>query len=681
MRMEIGDAMKTKRENMRAANILILVTFLMLLLPISPRAQETSVWPPPARDMGQGSLTDEEIMLIDYALESINMTWSDMGFRKDYIDDPFRLEIAQRALDEPYFLVLWTYEWDEFLMDPKPAHEILMRAAIDLDSDIYNTVPLTPSGAEAGRPSEFPLLPDAWNAAVADLDQAVTLAQLRMESTVLASLTSDDLAYLPWYLTCHFLDEETEDCPDSESYDQPDEFLDAIGRFDIDACVATTRELSETVDAVVLELMGNIGDATFQQPFALQGNSGTILIGSVGDDVWYMDEWPVASIVIDPGGNDVYYGQVAVAGNLKDEENELVSIAIDLGGNDCYFSEGERSCGSGVLGIAGLIDVSGDDVYRSGPFSQACGLFGCGLLIDQDGRDIYEAGSLVQGAGAIGVGLLIDTSGNDQYKAAVYAQGMAYTRGWGMLTDRDGCDTYYAGWVYDDFPRYPKSTVSLSQGFSIGMRPDASGGVGILHDRNGNDFYNAEVYGQGVSYWYSIGALIDDQGNDWYQCQQYSQGSGIHLSSGILLDRDGYDRYSSQACTQGFGHDLAVGWLIDEGGDDYYTGGGLAQGSGNANGVGVLIDRGGHDGYFGRDKNAVTGHGNLARDYGSIGVFIDMGGPDTYSEELCGDGQWWSKTSWGVGIDVGDDWWDIELDEEGEELSRTLIVPGMSSGE
>jgi len=654
-----------------------LCTFLLFLIPFTPVSAQQDDWPPPAPTINKGSLTDNELLLIDLALESINMDWSDLGFRKDYVDDPFRLEIAQRSLDDPYFLVLWNYEWDEFLLTPKTPSEILLRAAVDLDSDTYNTTSLSLTAANIGRISSFPVLPESWREPVASLDQAVALAQLRMEQTVLVSLSAEQIDYLSWYLICHFTEDESEDCPDTEEYSPPQEFLDAIQDFNLDALIATARELSAKVDTTVSALVASPSPGAFAQPYAIQGQSGTVLIGSSGDDVWYMDEWATPSIIIDPGGNDMYIGQIAVAGNLRDESNELVSIVIDLGGNDFYISPDQRSCGSGVLGIAGLVDVSGDDVYRNGDFSQACGLFGAGLLIDKDGADTYNAGLLVQGAGAIGLGLLMDSSGNDRYNAACYAQGMAYTRGWGMLTDRDGCDNYYAGGVYDDFPRYPESTISLSQGFSIGMRPLASGGVGILHDRNGNDFYSTEVYGQGVSYWFSIGALIDDNGNDWYESQQYSQGAGIHLSSGILLDRAGYDRYSSQACTQGFGHDLAVGWLIDEGGDDYYTAGGLAQGSGNANGVGLLIDRAGHDGYFGRDKNAVTGHGNLSRDYGSIGVFIDMGGPDTYSEPLCGDGMWWTKTNWGVGIDVGTDWWEVETDDEGVEISRTLAIHGV----
>jgi hypothetical protein len=662
----------------RQTVILILSLACLIFLPVEPRAQEDTPWPAPPPALERGALTDTEVFLVEQALSSINMSWTDLGFRKDYVDDEFRLEVAQKALDDPYSLVVWNYDWDAFLLEPKSASQIIFKAAYDLDSDRFNSVPLAPGTLGALRPQTFSMLPESWQDAVSDLDAAIRLAQDRMESLVLASLTPDEQDYLKWYLICHFTEGESEDCPDEEPYSPPQEFLDAMLKYDIDSLLAVSRELSDSVDSAVNALGAVAADMRFAQPFELQGLSGSVLIGTTGDDVWYMQDWGSPALIIDPGGNDIYYGPVAVAGNIQDEDNPLAAVAIDIGGNDTYLSQDSRSGASGVLGIAMQVDVSGDDVYRAGDMSLGCGLFGVGIFEDLAGNDIYDAGLLVEGAGATGLGLMMDSSGNDDYRAALYAQGMGYVRGWGMLTDRDGFDNYWAGGVYSDFPRYPESNVSLSQGFAIGIRPKASGGVGILHDRNGNDFYSTEVYGQGVSYWYSVGALIDDYGNDWYQSQQYAQGSGIHLSSGILLDRGGIDRYSCHACTQGFGHDLAVGWLIDEAGSDFYTGSGLAQGSGNADGVGILIDRAGDDGYFGRDPEGCQGHGNPLRDYGSIGVLIDMAGHDTYTDHRAGDGAWWTKTCWGVGIDVGDDWWDVQTDAEGNEISRTLRIPGVT---
>jgi hypothetical protein len=148
--IQAGEIMRRRRHdfiNTYTFGIPALIIGFLIMLPLAPSAQENNTWPPPAPALDQGALTGDELALIDLGLSSINMTWSDMGFRKDYVDDPFRLEIAQRALDEPYFLVLWNYEWDDFLLTPKTPAQILMRAATDLDSDLHNTVPLSPSAA------------------------------------------------------------------------------------------------------------------------------------------------------------------------------------------------------------------------------------------------------------------------------------------------------------------------------------------------------------------------------------------------------------------------------------------------------------------------------------------------------------------------------------------------------
>ena len=48
------------------------------------------------------------------------------------------------------------------------------------------------------------------------------------------------------------------------------------------------------------------------------------------------------------------------------------------------------------------------------------------------------------------------------------------------------------------------------------------------------------------------------------------------------------------------------------------------------------------------------GYGNLRRDYGSVGIFLDCGGSDSYSDR-GGDGEWWTYSDHGVGIDVSDE--------------------------
>jgi len=152
----------------------------------------------------------------------------------------------------------------------------------------------------------------------------------------------------------------------------------------------------------------------------------------------------------------------------------------------------------------------------------------------------------------------------------------------------------------------------------------------------------------------------------------------VHLSTGILLDRGGNDIYASLNQAQGFAHDFSVGWLIDESGDDQYTGISNSQGVAVTNSVAGLIDRSGNDSYVCREFNRGTAYGGPTRGYGNIGFLIDMGGVDAYADPYASNGGWWEYGNWAVGIDVGDDWWEIEKDKDGKEISRILNIPGVS---
>jgi len=294
----------------------------------------------------------------------------------------------------------------------------------------------------------------------------------------------------------------------------------------------------------------------------------TILMGTDGDDVHDLRENP-PNILIDPGGNDRYIAPARATAEHP------ISIVIDLGGNDVYGDGEDLSCGAAVMGIAILIDKGkGDDIYRSGNLSQGCGVFGVGILEDDGGSDVYECGDTGQGAGAWGVGLLLDRGeGNDRFHADLYGQGFAYVGGLGLLHNERGQDVYEAGGVHKHYPLFNDRYQSLSQGFSMGMRPHASGGIGLLVDDEGNDRYLCDIYGQGASYWFAFGGLVDRDGNDTYNLGQYGQGGGIHLATGVLIDLAGQDLYyNMHGVGTGGAHDFAVGFLIDRKGDDYYAG-------------------------------------------------------------------------------------------------------------
>lgn len=351
---------------------------------------------------------------------------------------------------------------------------------------------------------------------------------------------------------------------------------------------------------------------------------GKIAIGGRGDDVYAGDY----ILILDIGGNDRY---LFPEYDKKTSAGHPVRVVIDMGGNDSYIG-GDFSAGGAVFGVSLLLDVAGNDIYSAGNFSLGCGLFGVGILHDFGGADRYTGKICTQGAAAFGVGLLIDGDGNDSYTAEAHAQGFGSTRGFGAICDRSGNDIYAACSPFQDFLRYDAHYVSFTQGASLGYRPVASGGVGILADFRGNDTYISDIYGQGTSYWFGLGALYDESGDDRYQAYQYAQGAGVHFGFGILWDAGGDDGYISHGVSQGCGHDVAMGALLDEDGNDDYHAESLSLGGGNANATSVFLDLRGSDCYIARNAGNTMGYSDFRRNYGMAGIFADGGGSDQYGE-------------------------------------------------
>lgn len=361
---------------------------------------------------------------------------------------------------------------------------------------------------------------------------------------------------------------------------------------------------------------------------------GEVVVGDTGTN-HYAQQY---AVIIDLGGDDTY----ACA------ETDMISVIIDKNGHDTYTG-GDHAIGSGVWAIALIIDEQGDDTYQAQSYSLGCGVFGVGVLIDRDGNDTYVGDTFTQGAGGFGIGILKDCAGNDIYQGALYAQGFASTYGIGILGDKMGNDMYIMQEKYIDEIRYLDHYLSLSQGFAMGFRPDLSAGIGLLFDRSGNDYYLADIFAQASSYWYGIGGIVDAQGNDTYVAYQYAQGAGTHITVGVLIDRAGNDNYVSKGVSQGCGHDLSLGILYDQEGDDSYVAFDLSQGAGNANGIGILVDEKGDDSYSVKRGHNTQGYGNFRREYGSIGMLIDILGDDIYrhGENRC----IWTSGKYGVGAD------------------------------
>jgi hypothetical protein len=332
---------------------------------------------------------------------------------------------------------------------------------------------------------------------------------------------------------------------------------------------------------------------------------GVVSIGTIRDD----NHGPDAAVIVDPGGNDTYQREPALAG--------AVSVIVDLDGNDRYL-------GSDIVvrGLSALIDLSGNDRYSASGPGLGAAVVGASVILDVAGDDVYEAGIIGQGAAAFGVGAIIDLAGNDSYTLRAGGQGFGLARGVGLLWDRSGNDRYRASGLDDAYGR--GGGVSNAQGAAFGFRTSIGAGIGILRDDQGDDRYEAQMFAQGMGFYYGLGVLWDRGGSDTYHAVRYAQGNGVHEAVGILRDEAGNDEYVlSVGVGQGMGLDLSIGVLFDAAGNDRYRGPVLVQGTGTANGIGILVDGGGADQWTsGANPVATWGAAKWSRGLPTLGILV-----------------------------------------------------------
>lgn len=596
------------------------------------------------------------------ALAHLNMTPADLAFQKD---------LAQPRLALPRLRAMLTNVWDLPAMadeirsgcadpggpwglarrllelpppagvDAEPAPPSAAAPAEDLDPELSQALAHFAAAAAAGLKSA--------EAAFADLDART---QIALAASVLAdSFNAEDRPAARAALAAGGIPAEQVGAAIREGQAIDPEpaatrFLDAAERIDL----APALDAAARLHAAAGALAGEAGRITRwpAEPRRVATALGDLWIGSTNADRYAQ----AALLILDPGGNDTYEEQAGAVNGLT---GARAGVIVDLGGHDTYRSSGILGAGAALFGVSIVLDADGDDVYRAAYTGQGAGLFGVGCLEDRAGRDVYEAEALAQGAAVAGVGVLRDKAGDDQYRLGWSGQAYASLRAVGLLVDEGGNDRYLAGGREPDHERHPERYVSLAQGFATGLRPFAGGGVAALVDRAGNDVYDADVYGQGVAYWYAAGFLLDDAGHDSYRVYHYGQGSGIHLSLGLLSDGEGDDDYSGRILVQGNAHDYAVGMLLDRRGNDTYTADLDAQGHGMNNAIGLLLDEQGRDVYLARDTQRSQGVGQdgSQREYGSLGLLLDLEGTDTYA---CGAGNGCriARPNFGIIYDLAD---------------------------
>lgn len=295
----------------------------------------------------------------------------------------------------------------------------------------------------------------------------------------------------------------------------------------------------------------------------IQTEQGLIAIGGKGNDT-YIGNF---LMIIDIGGNDTYISSTGVnkISNLKSP----VRYIIDFDGDDAYIGS-DYAFGGAVYGINLLLDLKGNDSYSAGNFCFGSGYFGFGILRDYAGSDLYSGGIGSMGSAGFGIGMLIDDKGSDVYRCRTHSQGYGFTKGFGILADLDGSDSYISSSPYLDSAKYKDHFLSFSQGAASGFENIASGGIGFLFDNSGNDTYISDNYSQGSAYWRSAGILIDASGNDKYQSFSHSQASAELGSAALLFDQSGQDVYNCADYSQSNASGYSLSLLADMSGNDSY---------------------------------------------------------------------------------------------------------------
>lgn len=395
-----------------------------------------------------------------------------------------------------------------------------------------------------------------------------------------------------------------------------------------------------------------------------------------------------ALLIVDLGGDDAYIGGAAAS-----TAGRPIGLLLDLGGDDRYAATGPAQ-GAGICGVGIAIDEDGNDHYQADRYAQGVGQFGLGLLADLGGDDRYVNRFSGQGCGYFGIGLLFDCEGDDHYSILGDGQGLGGVSGVGVLADRSGDDTYQAERRHSvtGRPSYHSPgidvAVSNAQGCGMGRRGDGAdghswaGGLGALLDGSGNDHYTAGNWSMGTGYWFGMGVLHDRDGDDEYHGVVYSQGTGAHFCIGVCIDEAGDDKHLSEENSHSalaWAHDFTISILLDVAGDDLYSvdSSGLSYSINRS--VALMLDTGGNDVYRTNldtraEKKEIMhpgaavnnerfrargGVGTYFADTTSIGLFLDIGGTDTYWGDLGDNQHWldppdspnWPDRNFSVGVD------------------------------
>ncbi|MBA4367276.1 MAG: hypothetical protein C0403_06515 [Desulfobacterium sp.] len=550
-------------------------------------------------------------------------------------DDGFRLNLFRYIHRNPLRAFTATDQTCNHLqkqIEKKELSELLVSVAKLLDEKIEikpDTLPFPPKSRKDPK-EHFRFIETAIN------------TSLKYRNQAFKKITKADQQFLVNNLYDVLMDSDGSTFSMTDEENHADESLQKI--------TALSHEINYSSLIIAAMILSRLADKTWLadfetcmidykhgQPISIPGVQGDILyiadtpagkliIGGKGPNRYDIQ----SGIIIDFGGDDIYLNGTANA------DGPGLSMIIDISGNDTYSATEQVSMGSGFLGIGMLIDLAGDDVYTGTSFSQGTGLMGMGMLADFQGNDHYSGQEYTQGVGLWGVGILLDRAGDDIYASTLMAQGVGGPKGVGVLSDMTGNDQYLAIGKHKNSYGSKGIFDGLSQGFGFGFRGYSSGGIGILMDSDGNDFFHAGNFSQGCGYAYGLGILKSaGDGDDRYLGSRYAQGCSAHSAAGILIDDGGNDHYSGTVgALQGAAWDMGLAVLVDRSGNDIYESRNLffSQAAADLTGFAIFMDQGGTDQYgFTENRNSTTAHD---KDENNLSLFIDNGGDmDQYNSK------------------------------------------------
>lgn len=318
---------------------------------------------------------------------------------------------------------------------------------------------------------------------------------------------------------------------------------------------------NDTYDAAPLGLatgrlgVGLLVDLTGDDVYQLgPGSGGTgfaglgILYDGAGNDVYIGGRFTQGTaiaglgLLIDQAGNDRYESDgyaIGFGGPLG------VGAVIDVTGNDTY------QCGEKYPSNYNAIDApnatpddplfqydcfglgtgAGKRVFTKKPDQQAYNLAGgWGLLLDMDGNDRYRSANFSQGCGYFfGIGLKLDLDGDDEHAGARYGHAAGAHFGVGLFADGQGDDRYSS-----TGPLYNGGT---AWDYSVMVAVDGGTGSDLYDFQRSSGLGRAELT--------SWSLFIDEGGNDRYLVPK-GLGSASDDSVSGFFDLAGQDEYPAK---------------------------------------------------------------------------------------------------------------------------------------